>query len=66
MIGGLAGYILIAGYLKKLAFGMHPVMMGILISFICFMVATYLTPPPSRHILQLYWGKERPREMPAL
>jgi sodium/pantothenate symporter len=66
MVGGLAGYILIAGYLKKLAFGMHPVIMGILISLICFMVVTYLTPSPSGHILQLYWGKERPKQMPAL
>jgi sodium/pantothenate symporter len=60
MVGGLAGYILIAGYFKKLAFGMHPVIMGILISFVCFMVVTHVTPPPSRQTLQLYWGKGRP------
>jgi sodium/pantothenate symporter len=61
MLGGLVGYILIAGYLKKLAFGMQPVCMGLLISLICLIVVTYLTPPPSRKVLQLYWGRERPK-----
>lgn len=61
MIGGLGGYILIAGYLKQFTFGMHPVVMGMAIAFVCYIVVTLITPPPPQHILQLYWGKNRPK-----
>lgn len=57
MIGGLTAYILIAGYFKHLSFGMHPVVMGVSIALVCFLVGTYLGPPPSRETLELYWGK---------
>ncbi|HHV58316.1 MAG TPA: sodium/panthothenate symporter [Firmicutes bacterium] len=59
MVGGLGGYILIAGYLKNLSFGMHPVVMGLAISFVSYIVVTMLTPPPSEKVLQLYWGGRR-------
>jgi sodium/pantothenate symporter len=57
ILGGLAGYIAIAGYLKHLTFGMHAVVMGVSISFVCLMIGTYLGAPPSRKTLELYWGK---------
>lgn len=60
MAGGLVGYILIAGYLKKLSFGMHPVVMGIAISLVSYVAVTLLTPPPPQRVLELYWGKRRP------
>lgn len=58
MIGGLGGYILIAGYLKNLSFGMHPVVMGVAISFVCYVVVSLLTPAPPDKVLQLYWGRK--------
>ncbi|MGI6130064.1 MAG: sodium/pantothenate symporter [bacterium] len=57
MVAGLGGYIVIAGYLKHLAFGMHPVVMSLLISGASYYVVTIATPPPSDDVVQLYWGK---------
>jgi sodium/pantothenate symporter len=57
ILGGLAGYIAIAGYLKQLTFGMHAVVMGVSISLVCLLIGTYLGAPPSRKTLELYWGK---------
>ena len=58
MVGGLGSYIIIAGYLKQLAFGMHPVVMALLVSAVSYVVVTLLNPPPSQEVLQLYWGKK--------
>lgn len=57
ILGGLIGYITVAGYLKHLSFGMHAVVMGVSISLICMLIGTYLGAPPSRKTLELYWGK---------
>lgn len=59
MVAGLGGYILISGYLKQLSFGMHPVVMGISISLVAYVLVTLLTPPPSDEVLQLYWGRDK-------
>jgi sodium/pantothenate symporter len=58
MVGGLGAYIIIAGYLKNLAFGMHPVVMSLFVSAVSYFVVTLATPPPSEKVLRLYWGKE--------
>ncbi|NLG86729.1 MAG: hypothetical protein GX489_05880 [Firmicutes bacterium] len=58
MVGGLGAYIIIAGYLKNLSFGMHPVVMSLAISAISYFVVTLVTPPPSETVLRLYWGKD--------
>ncbi|MEM1703850.1 MAG: hypothetical protein QXQ31_07325 [Zestosphaera sp.] len=40
--------------------GSDPVIPGMLFSLIAFLVATYVTPPPSRRSIQLFWGLTPP------
>jgi sodium/pantothenate symporter len=40
--------------------GSDPVIPGMVFSLIAFLVATYLTPPPSRRSIQLFWGLTPP------
>ena len=40
--------------------GSDPVIPGMLFSFIAFLVATLVTPPPSRRAIQLFWGATPP------
>lgn len=42
--------------------GSDPVIPGMLFSLIAFLIATYLTPPPSRRAIQLFWGLTPPEE----
>lgn len=59
MLGGLLGYALVSKYFTQFTFGMHPVVAGMVISAVFYFGGTFLAPPPPKHILQLYWGKEK-------
>ena len=36
--------------------GSDPVVPGMLFSLVAFLIATYLTPPPSKRAIQLFWS----------
>ncbi|MEM2021255.1 MAG: hypothetical protein QXP80_03395 [Zestosphaera sp.] len=45
-----------------LFYGSDSVIPGLVFSLIAFLVVTYLTPPPSKRVIQLFWGAKPPEE----
>ncbi len=45
-----------------LFYGSDPVIPGMVFSLIAFLIVTYLTPPPSQKVIQLFWGAKPPEE----
>jgi len=66
MIVGLATYSIdklkILPISSVLFGGSDPVIPGLVFSLIAFLIATYLTPPPSRRAIQLFWGATPPED----
>jgi sodium/pantothenate symporter len=66
MIVGLSTYIIDKLNIVRLSVilfrGSDPVMPGLVFSLIAFLIATYMTPPPSRRTLQLFWGAKPPEK----
>jgi len=45
-----------------LFYGSDPVVPGLVFSLVAFLAVTYLTPPPSRRVIQIFWGARPPEE----
>jgi Na+/pantothenate symporter len=45
-----------------LFYGSDPVIPGLVFSLVAFLAVTYLTPPPSRRVIQIFWGARPPEE----
>lgn len=61
LIGGMLAFIGAQGkYIPN--FGMHGIVVGIVVSGILTIGVSLITPRPPRHIIEVFWGKYRPKD----
>lgn len=59
MIGGMVTFILVQGKFIPWNFGMHGIVMGILVSGILTIGVSLITPKPPKSVIEIFWGKTK-------